>query len=346
MTTATHHTTVPHPPATPAAVRCEFCGGECGPLYEVRLGRNVSTLHRCERCSACRVSPPFPEEAVRAHYEQDYFRMDPQELEKGRRLAADYLAKMDRAAGGRPAGRSLEIGAGHGFFARALAARTGTSVDVVEPSVACRTAMREQGPSGDVFATLADVPAGRRYDDVFCFHVMEHLQECSAFARSVASLLTDHGRLYVLTPNGASRSFRATGEFWGWSGRDQHYQFLPQTYPADYWRALGLVLIESRDVVPADHHYPSHWHAWARMHVARLTDRIARSGGLVRLVLRLRRLACARLAVFARQWPGYEGFTCERRWEQLSARRPHDELLLVLEKAGPGTAASGEVPRS
>jgi 2-polyprenyl-3-methyl-5-hydroxy-6-metoxy-1,4-benzoquinol methylase len=337
-------TEVPGQDARPAApvVHCEFCGGRCRPLYEITLGDEVSMLHRCQRCRACRAFPPFADDVVRRHYEREYFRREPDELEKGRRLAADYLSKVEQAAGGRRfTGRCLEIGAGYGFFARAIASRTGARVDVVEPSVACRGFIREQPQHGDVFASVADVPADRRYDDVFCFHVMEHLQECSAFCRSVTALLADRGRLWILTPNAASRSFGITGEHWGWSGRDQHYQFLPQEYPADYWRAQGLALIESCDLVPADHHYPSHWHAWARMHAARMTDRIRRRPGLRSILPRLWRQLFARLAMLAREWPGYHGFTFERRWERFVARRPHDELLLVLEKAAPGPAVCG-----
>lgn len=339
----TQATAVPLPGSRPdTAVACEFCGGNCRPLYAIGLGDETSMLHRCERCRACRASPAFAADAVRRHYEQEYFSRHEQELEKGRRLAVDYLAKVQRAAGGRGfGGRSLEIGAGYGFFARAFAGRSGATVDVVEPSVDCRGFMREHAPHGDVFAVLDDVPVSRRYDDVFCFHVMEHLQGCADFVRSVTPLLADRGRLWILTPNAASRSFRITGEFWGWSGRDQHYQFLPQEYPAWYWRALGLELVESRDLVPADYHYPSHWYAWATMQSARLTARIGRRRGPWSLVLRLWRRVLVRLAMTARQWPGYEGFTFERRWEQLSGRRPHDELLLVLEKAssGPGGVA-------
>lgn len=325
-----------------SSVCCEFCGDRCVPLYDVFLGTDVTTLHRCIRCHACRVSPPFPEHVVRAHYEQTYFSMEPGEIAKGRALADDYLAKVEAASGARPiAGRALEVGAGYGWFARVLAEKTGVSVDVVEPSVACRSYIHEHGPHADVFASLADVPSGRRYDDVFCFHVMEHLQSCTAFARSVAALLADHGRLWILTPNAASRSFRTTGSFWGWSGRNQHYQFLPRQYPADYWRRCGLVLLEARDVIPADHHYPSHWNAWARMQAARMTECVHRSPGLRSVLPRMWRRCMATLAVFAREWPGYEGFTLERRWEQISRRGPHDELLLVLMKGGPVTRQEG-----
>ncbi|MFM8890720.1 MAG: class I SAM-dependent methyltransferase, partial [Planctomycetia bacterium] len=323
-------------------VACEFCGARCDPIYEVALGTDSSTMFRCARCSACRISPEFPAEAVRRLYEKVYFQADPGGLEKGRVLAADYLVKVLRAAGERPiAGRMLEIGAGYGFFARALAAKSGAAVDVVEPSESCRTSMREQGEPGTVYTSLDEVPARQQYDSIFCFHVMEHLQGCAGFFRTVAALLADHGRLFILTPNAASRSFRLTGPFWGWSGRDQHYQFLPQTFPADYWQKHGFRLLESRDIVPADHHYPSHWHAWARMQAARLDGDVHERGGGGSLGLRMKRGFYAWLARFVRQWPGYDGFTFERRWEELTRRAPHDELLLVVMKAEADEQAPG-----
>jgi len=333
---------VVHPQATPL-VTCEFCGERSDPIYEVTLGQDTSTMFRCVQCSACRIAPVFPTEAVRTLYEKEYFQAAPWELEKGRVLAADYLAKVVRAAGSRRiAGRALEIGAGYGFFARSLAGMIGSTVDVVEPNESCRASMQELGEPGTIYASLDEVPARQKYENIFCFHVMEHLQGCADFFRGVAALLVDHGRLFILTPNAASRSFRLTGEFWGWSGRDQHYQFLPQTFPADYWPRHGFRLLESRDVVPADHHYPSHWHAWARMHAARLAGEGHGCEGGETTALRMKRGFFEWLAGFARQWPGYDGFTFERRWEELVSRVPHDELLLVVMKAEADTRGSGE----
>ena len=48
--------------------------------------------------------------------------------------------------------------------------------------------------------TLADVPAGMRFDDAILSHVLEHLADPGDVVRQVAGVLEDHGRLYAEVP--------------------------------------------------------------------------------------------------------------------------------------------------
>ncbi len=119
----------------------------------------------------------------------------------------------------------LDVGAGSGLRARALAGR-GLRVIAIEPDA--REEMRAHAmlstiPAGMVELVRADVSQlpevmdGRVADGAVMWHVLEHLDDMDAGLRAVGESLRPGGVLQVAVPNRASAEARAFGARWhGW----------------------------------------------------------------------------------------------------------------------------------
>ncbi len=116
----------------------------------------------------------------------------------------------------------LDVGAGSGLRARALAAR-GLRVVAVEPDPVEEMrahAMVSTLPAGAVTVVrggvddLADVLDGRTADAAVMWHVLEHLPDLDAGLRSVGRVLRPGGLLNVAVPNMGSAEARAFGARW------------------------------------------------------------------------------------------------------------------------------------
>ena len=112
-----------------------------------------------------------------------------------------------------PASRILDLGAGDGRLAAALAAR-GHSVTAVEPTRDIAAA------AGDPAVTAVrsriedlDLPAGA-FDVAILWHVLEHLSDATGTLRLIRGWLGDGGRLIVAVPNIASWQAGLGGRRW------------------------------------------------------------------------------------------------------------------------------------
>lgn len=315
---------------------CEFCSGTSRPAHLVSLGSVQRALNRCTACDAVQIGMPFDESDLQRFYEQDYFSARPWQIAKGEVLAQDYERKVQRVQGRAPwRGDALEVGAGFAFFARDFGSHTGLGVDVVEPSRSCRDFIRDRSCARQVFGSLDELgSAGARYQEVFAFHVVEHLQRLSPFLAAIREILAPDGRLWILTPNASSRSFRRFGDGWGWAVPDQHYQFLSQTIPERYYASLGFVVVQCSDVRPARIHFPSAWKSSLDSLTAAVTRRIDATTPRAALPLRAVRRTSMRSARHLRQNTTTANLSSvERVCAGLVRRRPFDELMLVLRRA-------------
>ena len=312
---------------------CEFCSTSAVPQYPVSFGQNVSTLYRCPNCHAWQVSPKFPESDLLSFYEQSYFQEQGWEIDKSRNLAADYVRKLEEwSKNGQIRGPALEVGAGYGFFAAAAAKRWGIEVDIVEPSDACRRFCSQRGLGGGIHEALSRIPAGQKYSTIFCFHVVEHLQELGPFLGSLSNHLNPDGEVWILTPNADSWSFRRLGANWGWACSDQHYEFLSSSIPRSFYAKQGLHMQFARDLQPASVHFPSMWHA-SLIHCIKINQALIKKGRLLVLAARiLRRMLWELAKPFAQNRKHCMLCAIEKKWAVLANRRPHDELLLLLKK--------------
>jgi SAM-dependent methyltransferase len=240
---------------------------------------------------------------------------------------------MGHVAGEPISGPALEIGAGYGYFAERLRRMIGVSVDVVEPSKTAQERMLAGSFDGLIFDTIADIDRGRTYSEIFCFHVVEHLQEIDAFFSQVASLLRADGRLWILTPNGASVSFRKLGAKWGWRCPEQHYVFLAQTTPPEYFRKFGLTLLLQRDVQPGIIHYPSYWRELLIDAASALKRRCTNANPFIVLSRKVaKRLLLYVSRLFDQNRSSITFSALEAVFARCTHERPYDELMLVLRR--------------
>lgn len=105
----------------------------------------------------------------------------------------------------RPAKKSevdlLDIGAGLGGVGIELAHFLDARPFSVEPDAKSRQYCRERGSV--VFATLAEIPAGHRFDVIVLCHVLEHVADPAMFLRDIRErYLAAEGTLLLEVPNG------------------------------------------------------------------------------------------------------------------------------------------------
>lgn len=179
----------------------------------VARGGYPQTSVACPTCALVQVRP-LPTDAELAAYYAEEYRRDFHDLPLGdlvpwsppwiaasREAAAVYLRDTVFGNLGPQAKplTALEVGAGHGFVAEALAAM-GLRVDVVEPGEQCRERLR--GLTG---VTLLDAErvedVAGRYDLVIALHVVEHMRDPVGFLAALHERASDGGNVWVEVPD-------------------------------------------------------------------------------------------------------------------------------------------------
>ena len=111
---------------------------------------------------------------------------------------------LDLLAEDMRAGATLEIGPAEGHVTALLARRT-RDLTLLEPTPAMADALEERFPDVSVERALVEQWApGRRFDNIFMLHVLEHVLDAAASLRRIAGWLEDGGRLFVSVPNATS----------------------------------------------------------------------------------------------------------------------------------------------
>lgn len=239
-------------------MHCPFCGQPSYPLYNITFGTDSRVLYRCSECLACAPDAPFSELDILKSYQDSYFSSAPSEIEKGRLLALDYCEKSRIHDLLKPGLKCLEIGPGYGFFAEACRRSTGIPPDLLEPSLACRVFIRERFPDLKILGdSVESIPPDHRYDVIFAFHVVEHIQSLASFLADLHPHLSSNGRVFLLTPNAASIGFIRHGASWGWACPGEHYEFLSPFIPKDFYQKAGFDVFRCFSTRPAPIHTPS-----------------------------------------------------------------------------------------
>jgi SAM-dependent methyltransferase len=160
---------------------------------EVRL-----KVAMCERCGFVFYAPRPTEGDLSAKYR---FLLTEEERSASD-LETDIAADAERArrtfaavarAAPRPRGVVLDYGGAEGRLLKPFQ-DGGWECELIDYVEDTLPGIRRLG------ATLADVPAGRRYDAIVCSHVLEHLAEPAVALRSLTEILTDGGVLFVEVP--------------------------------------------------------------------------------------------------------------------------------------------------
>jgi 2-polyprenyl-3-methyl-5-hydroxy-6-metoxy-1,4-benzoquinol methylase len=173
-------------------------------------------LLRCSSCGLVFESRTPTEQQLAAHYSQySYGRLKPCPPA----TQASYRQVLQTLRPWRGQGRLLDLGCGQGdFLAEAAAAHwQPTGMEYSQAAVSLCT---QRGLDVVQGASAASALAGRRFDVVTAFEVLEHLRTPGALLRDAASLLEPGGLMYLTTPN-----FNALLRHL------EHDRFAPVSYP-------------------------------------------------------------------------------------------------------------------
>jgi len=104
-------------------------------------------------------------------------------------------------------GSVLELGCFHGHFTKLLCERF-DDVEVVDASPECieQASRAVAGRARFHCSRFEDFEPGRRFDNIFLIHTLEHLDDRVQTLRRISSWLAPTGHLFVATPNAHAAS--------------------------------------------------------------------------------------------------------------------------------------------
>ena len=108
----------------------------------------------------------------------------------------------------------LDVGAGNGaaLLAYLEDASPDQLVAAVEPAESARDSLKSRGIH--TWESLSSIPAGRKFDIIFLFSVLEHVSEPVSLIERLRSLLSINGEIWVAVPD-SCRPRSTFGEFYG-----------------------------------------------------------------------------------------------------------------------------------
>ena len=220
--------------------RCQLCGGTD---RRVRFHDGPCRVVECAGCGLVYVTPRLQGEALRAVYDEGYWKSS----NPKQRGYADYASEAAlylKTFGKRmalvrrhlpPKARILDVGCAAGYFLR-VAQREGHDVHGVEMSAAIAGEAQKAlggervhvGTLDEAIAAKGHAPAS--FDLVTLWDVIEHVPDPQSLLRTIRGLIKPGGTLLLETQNVASRWARLLGRRWHHFKHDEHlYHFKPAT---------------------------------------------------------------------------------------------------------------------
>jgi len=186
---------------------CRLCGSAESSLVSTNVSESPeSSVYRCGRCDIVYVFPIMTEEEEAAFYSRQFEQYMERRSGPGWQSPeshfAAYRGEADRRLPlVRPHLRAqdhvLEIGSSTGYFLDALRPRV-ASVTGVEPSEAYRAFAESRGI--ETVRTL-DALAGRRFDVIALYYVVEHFRDPIGYLSGLREHLNPRGRVLIEVPN-------------------------------------------------------------------------------------------------------------------------------------------------
>ncbi|MFQ5890813.1 MAG: class I SAM-dependent methyltransferase [Gemmatimonadota bacterium] len=198
---------------------CPCCGGATEQADQFAVVRGWVYV-RCRSCKLVYLDPrPTPVE-LEAFYNDLYHH--PRECSRNFRKDEERVLALLEGMLGRP-GRLLEVGCSYGDFLLA-AKRRGWIVTGLEVNRDTSRFARErlgldvrQGTIGTVKGS-----AGRRYQALAAWHLLEHEPDPGSFIREAWCLLDEQGLLAIRVPNMSSSIASLAGPHWQWLSPPEH----------------------------------------------------------------------------------------------------------------------------
>ncbi len=238
----------PTPDAATPGDPCVVCGATVWVAQLRGLADHLTgerfDVDRCGGCGVLATRPPPPDADVGRFYPPRY---------RGNRHAftgglRDHLRRraVERCFPAGFRGRLLDVGCGSGAFAMHMRAH-GWDVAATEIDGVTVDRLRSRGIDARLSAD-ADGFAGRPFDAVTCWHVMEHVTDPGGLAGWVGAQLAPGGMFQATVPNVASWQSRLFGRRWMHLDVPRHrHHFTPDTFRALLARA-GLTVERQTNV--------------------------------------------------------------------------------------------------
>jgi 2-polyprenyl-3-methyl-5-hydroxy-6-metoxy-1,4-benzoquinol methylase len=198
---------------------CPFCLGADASAFGTRFG---AQFVRCAQCSAIymNISPAMYERLHEGNYEDQAYVADITAAigsEPYRRAWSEFAEVLQP-------GSVLEIGPGSGHVL-AAARDDGRDVTAVEASAAHRDFIRTHWGIDQVFTTLSELPAERRYDNVIMVNMLEHVYDVVGLMRELRAHLSPGARVFISTVNGQGILGTLAGTYWAMFKPRDHVSF-------------------------------------------------------------------------------------------------------------------------
>ncbi len=245
------------PPGTP--FECGICGGTDGEFlfsardFNFRTTDESFSVARCTACGTAQTVPRPSDDTLGRFYPPSYYPTGGYDRAYyRRRIQPSQRQKLDIVRRFRPSGTLLDVGCGAGFFVRE-ASEQGYSAEGIEFSrEAVEFGMREGGvrlTEGDLLHAQF---AGRSFDIVTLWHVLEHLPRPVETLKKIRAILKPGGILILAVPNFDSVQARLFRGRWYHLEVPRHlYHFTPGTL-------RGLLDARGFDVLAEYHQSPEH----------------------------------------------------------------------------------------
>lgn len=176
--------------------QCPYCGA----LGNIYFRVSSRTYNQCSECDLIYKESEKSDDAMIAHYRNDYFSMySGDQMDRTRySLFGKILDLIEKR---QSAGRLLDVGAGCGLFL-AIARERGWKVKGIDPSIqSVEMAKRQYGL--DVYnGSLEEYDEDEKYDVITFINVLEHSAEPWKEIERAVDLLKPGGILYLRFPNG------------------------------------------------------------------------------------------------------------------------------------------------
>jgi dolichol-phosphate mannosyltransferase len=143
-----------------------------------------------------------------------------------------------------PGARVLDVGSHCGVFLE-VAAQRGIDIVGVEPSAWAVQASTQVTERPVLQGTLADLPAGSRFDVVTAWDVLEHFHDPRAELAAINRVLEPGGTLLFSTLMIDNWFPRLAGKHWPWL-MDMHLFYFSEGTLSDMLAATGFEVLESR----------------------------------------------------------------------------------------------------
>jgi 2-polyprenyl-3-methyl-5-hydroxy-6-metoxy-1,4-benzoquinol methylase len=194
-------------------VSCPLCKHPVSELFDQREFRGHPVINRiCTSCGFVYQSPRMTQAELDAFYADEYRQLyqgqegpNPKDLAT-QKARANHLSTFFTEHGTRNTHHGtrntehLDIGCSAGIFLRHFQKILGTHPTGIEPGKAYREYAQSQGLT--VYASLEELPAGKRFDLISLMHVIEHLPDPVGYLRNLReNVIAPDGWLLLETPN-------------------------------------------------------------------------------------------------------------------------------------------------